>query len=73
MQLIESTIKSFNEISDDKQLDDLIGSVVIFAKTCKVKKYFIKHHHLRRIPKRIDDHPETIADIDFLKFYCKEW
>lgn len=77
VQLVESTIKKLNEINDNKKLDDFIGNTVAFAKTCKVNTEidFIIHHRVRLIPKWIDNHPEMVANIDFLQFYCKslEW
>lgn len=64
MQLIKSTKESNNEINDDKQLDDLIGSAVAFAKTCRANAEadYIKHHLVRKISKRIENHPETAAN-----------
>lgn len=75
MQSIESTIKNFNEINDEKKLDDLIGNAVAFAKTCNdnTEVDFIKHHRVRLIPKRIDNHPKTVANIDFFQFYRKKF
>ncbi|KAF0713706.1 52 kDa repressor of the inhibitor of the protein kinase-like, partial [Aphis craccivora] len=75
MQLIESTVKSFQEINDEKKIDALVKSAASFAKNCNVdpEKDFNKHHRHRLKPKKIDENPETAAVIEFSQFYRKEF
>lgn len=58
-----------------KKIDALVLSAASFAKQCNVEpeKDFKKHHRLRRKPKKIDENPETAAEIDFYQFYRKEF
>lgn len=75
MQLIESIVKSFQEINDEKKIDALVESAASFAKNCNVEpeKDFNKHHRRRLKLKKIDENPETAAVIDFSQFYRKEF
>lgn len=75
MQLIESTVKSFQEINDEKNIDASVQSAASFAKNCNVEpeKDFNKHHRRRLKPKKIDENPETAVVIDFSQFYRKEF
>jgi len=73
MQLIETTVKSFQEINDEKKIDALVESAASFAKNCNVEpeKDFNKHHRHRLKPKKIDENFETAAVIDFSQFIAK--
>lgn len=76
MQLIESTVKSFQEINDENKIGALVESAASFAKSsCNVEpdKDFNKHHRRRLKPKKIDENPKTAAVIDFSQFYRKEF
>lgn len=69
MQPIESTIKSFNEINNDKKLDDLIGSAVVYAKSCTVNAEvnFIKY--AQSIPKELTTilkRQQTLISLNFI-------
>lgn len=69
MQPIESTIKSFNEINNDKKLDDLIGSAVVYAKSYKVNAEVSLIKHAQTVPKELTTilkRQQTLISLNFI-------
>lgn len=73
--LIQSTSESFQQMNDDIQINDLIASSVSFARKWEIspENDFSKHHRTRRVPKKIDENPESATIFDFETFYRKEF
>ncbi len=75
LQLIKSTVESFNLIKNDsEQINLLIESAILFAKKIGVNvEDFAKHHRTRHRPQRIDENTKTTATLDLRIFYQREF
>lgn len=71
-----STINSLENIrSDTKNIDSLIESPKITSESFGIdpERDFKRHHHTRKIPKRIDNNADNCATIDLLTYYRKQF
>ncbi|XP_054717345.1 zinc finger MYM-type protein 1-like [Uloborus diversus] len=75
MQLIQGTMKSFEEINNDEEINSLIKSSLCFAKNLKTspEDEYLKNHRLRHAPRKLDNNPETNTSFDLMTYYRKEF
>ncbi|KAJ8049618.1 hypothetical protein HOLleu_02441 [Holothuria leucospilota] len=70
--LVEATMKVLDQIrSNDKTMTDHIEASCNFAKQISIdpERQFSRHHHQRKVPRRLDDRPDTSAHLK-LHMFC---
>ncbi|GBM94510.1 hypothetical protein AVEN_192997-1 [Araneus ventricosus] len=75
MELIHGTIKSFQEMNNDTEINALVKSTICFAKKLHIipEDDYLKNHRVRHAPKKYDNNPETTCDVDLITYYRKEF
>ena len=76
MTIIMATVESLKRINDDeKAMDDEIQAGIVFAKKLvgNPEAEFSRKHRVRRPPRKIDDNPNTQAELSIFQFYRKEF
>ena len=74
--IIESTVKSLETINNDIDgMNAEIKAAELFAKKLgtNVESDFRRFHHPRKPPRRIDDNPNTTANLSVESYYRKEF
>ena len=74
--IIESTVKSLENINNDIDgMNAEIKAAELFAKKLgtHVESDFRRFHHPRKPPRRIDDNPNTTANLNVEWYYRKEF
>ena len=73
---VETTVKSLEIAKNDIDgMNAEIKAAASFAEKLgiDVDSDFLRHHRQRRAPRRIDDNPDTAANLDVESFYRKEF
>ena len=76
MTIVMATVGSLKRINDDeKAMDDEIQAGIVFAKKLEGNPGadFSRKHRVRRPPRRIDDNPNTQAELPTFQFYWREF
>ena len=76
MIIVMATVESLKRINDDeKAMDDEIQDGIVFAKKLggNPEAEFSRKHRVRRPPRRIDDNPNTQAELSIFQFYRREF
>jgi len=71
--LIDTSIKSLEDINSDNSMDNLIESASLFAKTLKVDSMsdFTTHHRTRKATNWLDSNRNNQIDFSMHQFYRK--
>ncbi|GBN58941.1 hypothetical protein AVEN_160427-1 [Araneus ventricosus] len=75
MELIHGTIKSFQEMNNDTEINALVKRAICFAKKLHISHEddYLKTHRLRHAPKKYDNNPEITCNVDLMTYYRKEF
>jgi hypothetical protein len=76
IEILNATITTLEHIRNDS---DGLDNQILAAKTVAEQNgidpdyEFSRHHHVRKVPRRIDDQPETAANLGLVDHYRKEF
>ena len=73
---MDLTQKSLKKIWDgEKEIENLVKASVLFAKQMEIdaEAEYQRFHRPWRIPKRLDNQPETAAKMTMMTYYSKEF
>ena len=76
MTIIMATVENLKRINDDeKTMDDEIQAGIVFAKKLggNPEAEFSRKHRVKRPPRRIDDNPNTQAELSIFQFYLRKF